>query len=98
VVRSDNVTEPYSRLPARGLDVRRHVATFGRRLRPHLTKILQGWPTLWATFRALIEIFSQIFGPRLAIWTNPVPFSLPAAGRPPTRGRGPGLRAANSGL
>jgi hypothetical protein len=35
-----------------------------------------GWPTLWANFRALIGIFSQSVGPSLAIWANPVQFSL----------------------
>ena len=32
------------------------------------TKIAQGWPKLWANFRALIGIFGQSVGPRLAIW------------------------------
>ena len=41
-----------------------------------VTKIVQGWPKLWANFRALIGIFSQTFGPSLAIWANPVQFSL----------------------
>ena len=40
------------------------------------TKIVQGWPKLWADFRALIGIFSQIVGPSLAIWANPVQFSF----------------------
>jgi hypothetical protein len=39
-----------------------------------LTKIAQGWPELWANFRALIGIFSQSDGPSLAIWANPVQF------------------------
>jgi hypothetical protein len=41
-----------------------------------MTKIAQGWPKLWANFRALIGIFSQRIGPSLAIWANPVQFSL----------------------
>jgi hypothetical protein len=40
------------------------------------TKIVQGWPRLWANFRALIGIFSQSIGPSLAIWVNPVQFLL----------------------
>ena len=40
------------------------------------TKIVQGWPKLWANFRDLIGIFSQSVGPRLAIWANPVQFSF----------------------
>ena len=40
------------------------------------TKILQGWPKLWTNFRALIGIFSQSLGLSLAIWANPVEFSL----------------------
>ena len=39
------------------------------------TKIVQGWPKLRASFRALIGIFSQSVGPSLAIWANPVQFS-----------------------
>ena len=42
---------------------------------PQLTKIVQGWPKLWANFSALIGIFSQKFEPSLAIWANPVQFS-----------------------
>ena len=39
------------------------------------TKIVQGWPIkLWANFRALVGIFSQSVGPRLAIRANPVQF------------------------
>jgi hypothetical protein len=34
------------------------------------TKIVQGWPKLWANFRALIGIFSQTVGPSLAFWAN----------------------------
>ena len=41
-----------------------------------LTKIVQGWPKLWASFRALIGIFSQSVGPSLAIWADPVQFSF----------------------
>jgi hypothetical protein len=41
-----------------------------------VTKIVQGWPKLWANFRALIGIFSKTVGPSLAIWANPVQFSL----------------------
>jgi hypothetical protein len=40
------------------------------------TKIVQGWPKLWANFRALIGIFSQSVGPSVTIWANPVQFSL----------------------
>jgi hypothetical protein len=40
-------------------------------------KIVQGWPKLWANFKALIGIFSQNIGPSLAIWANPVHFSFP---------------------
>jgi hypothetical protein len=40
------------------------------------TKIVQGWPKLRANFRALLGIFSQSVGPSLAIWANPVHFSL----------------------
>ena len=40
------------------------------------TKVVQGWPNLWANFRALIRIFSQIFGPSLAVWVDPVQFSF----------------------
>jgi hypothetical protein len=43
------------------------------------TKIVQGWPKLWANFRALINIFSQSVGPSLAIWANPVQFTLKAS-------------------
>ena len=39
-------------------------------------KIVQGWPILWANFRALIGISSQSVRPSLAIWANPVQFSL----------------------
>jgi hypothetical protein len=47
------------------------------RVRPRpRTKIVQGWPKLWANFRALIVIFSQSVGPSLAMWANPVQFSL----------------------
>ena len=40
------------------------------------TETAQGWPKLWANFRARIGIFSQTVGPSLAIWANPVQFSL----------------------
>jgi hypothetical protein len=36
------------------------------------TKIVQGWPKLWANFRARIGIFSQSVGPSLTIWANPI--------------------------
>ena len=45
------------------------------------TKVLQGWPKLWADFRALLGIFSQSVGPSLAIWANPVQFRSYAAER-----------------
>jgi hypothetical protein len=48
---------------------------------PTLTKIVQGWPKLWANFRDSIGIFSQSVGPSLAIWANPVQFSLFRRGR-----------------
>jgi hypothetical protein len=41
-----------------------------------LTKVVQGWPKLWANFIALIGIFSQSVGPSLAVWANPVHFSF----------------------
>ena len=40
------------------------------------TKIVQGWPKLWANFKALIGNFRQSVGPSLAIWANPVQFSF----------------------
>ena len=36
------------------------------------TKIVQGWPRLWANFRARIGIFKQSVGPSPVIWANPV--------------------------
>ena len=36
------------------------------------TKTVQGWPKLWANFRALIGIFGQSVGPSLAMWVNRV--------------------------
>jgi hypothetical protein len=45
--------------------------------RLHLTKIVHGWPKLWAKFRDIIGIFSQNARPSLTIWVNPVQFSLP---------------------
>jgi hypothetical protein len=54
------------------------------------TKIVQGWPKLWANFKALIGIFSQRVGPSLAIWANHVQFSFAGRGSaqalPPPRG------------
>ena len=41
-----------------------------------VTKLVKGWPKLWANFRSLIGIFSQ----SVAIWANPVQFSF-AGGR-----------------
>jgi hypothetical protein len=38
------------------------------------TKIVQGWPKLWANFKALIGTFTQSVGPSLAIWASPVQF------------------------
>ena len=32
---------------------------------------------MWANFRALIGIFSQIIGPSLASWANPVQYFVP---------------------
>ena len=54
------------------------------------TKIVQGWPKLWANFRPLIGIFSQSVGPSLTIWANPVQFSfrMPPSSRPPRRRTG----------
>jgi hypothetical protein len=42
-----------------------------------VTKIVKGWPKLWANFRVLLGIFGQSVGPSLTIWANPVQFSLP---------------------
>jgi hypothetical protein len=55
---------------------RRHRRCGSRRRGAHraITKIVQGWPKLWANFRALIGIFSQSVRPSLAIWANPVQF------------------------
>ena len=47
------------------------------------TKAVQGWPKLWANFRALIEISSQSVGPSFAIWANPGQFSLQTGTRIP---------------
>ena len=41
-------------------------------------KCVQGWPQLWADFRALIGIFGQSVGPSLAIWASPVQLSFAA--------------------
>jgi hypothetical protein len=41
-----------------------------------ITKSLQGWPKLWASFKDLIWIFSQSVGLSLAIWANLVQFSF----------------------
>jgi hypothetical protein len=63
---------------ARGRDVRQvvHRADVVVPAARAVTKIVQGWPKLWANFRALIWIFSQRVGPSLAVWANPVQFSL----------------------
>ena len=57
----------------RSVEVCRAVArlsdTFARGAVP---KIAQGWPRLWANFRALTGIFSQSAGPSLASRANPV--------------------------
>jgi hypothetical protein len=45
----------------------------------HGTKIVQGWPKLWAKFTDLIGIFSQSVGPNLAISANPVQFKVRGA-------------------
>jgi hypothetical protein len=47
---------------------------------PPGTEIVQGWPKLWANFRALVGIFSQSVGPSIAIWANPVQFSFGVRG------------------
>ena len=47
-----------------------------RRRSAAVTKIVQGWPKLWANFMALVGIFTQSIGPSLAIWANPVQFSF----------------------
>jgi hypothetical protein len=39
-------------------------------------KVVQGRPELRASVKTLMEIFSESVGPSLAIWTNPVQFSL----------------------
>jgi hypothetical protein len=60
-----------------GLRPRLDVGARHFELQVSLTKIAQGWPKLWASFRALIGmIFSQTVGPSLAIWVNPVQFSF----------------------
>jgi hypothetical protein len=45
-----------------------------------VTKIVQGWPKLWAKFKAPIGIYSQSVEPSLATWANPVQFSLVRCG------------------
>ena len=40
----------------------------------------QGWPKLWANFKALVGICSQSVGPSPAIWANPVQFSFTMRG------------------
>ena len=45
-------------------------------LREQAMKIVQGWPKMRVNFKALIWIFSQSVGPSLAIWADPVQFSL----------------------
>ena len=54
----------------------RHVWPDGRTYTGPPTKVVQGWPKLRANFRAVLGIFSQSVGPSLAIWANPVHFSL----------------------
>ena len=39
-------------------------------------QLVQGWPKLRANFNDLTGILSQSVGPSLAIWANPVQFSL----------------------
>jgi hypothetical protein len=63
-----------TQMPARGSVARRRAQPGG--WRGTHTKIVQGWPKLWANFMALIGIFSQSVGPSLAIWANPVQFSF----------------------
>jgi hypothetical protein len=46
----------------------------GRRPNGRRTKIVRGWPKLWANFGALMGTFSQSSGPSLAIRANPVHF------------------------
>ena len=63
-----------------------------------VTKIVQGWPKLWANFRALIGIFNQSVGPGLAIWANPVEFSsVPCGGGRQADGRRVSASAQCSG-
>jgi hypothetical protein len=40
------------------------------------TKTVQGWPKLWANFKALVGVFSQSVGPSLAVWANSVQLSV----------------------
>jgi hypothetical protein len=39
------------------------------------TKIVQGWPKFWPSFRARKGIFGQSVGPSVAIWASLTPFS-----------------------
>ena len=39
-----------------------------------ITKIVQGWPKLWANFRALIGVLSKSVGPASQFGPNPVQF------------------------
>jgi hypothetical protein len=54
-------------------------------------KTVQGWPKLWADFKARIWTFSQSVKPSLTIWANPAQFSFYDAigglppGLPPTK-------------
>jgi hypothetical protein len=57
----------------------RHIDLASDPIHRSKTKIVQGWPKLWANFQALIGIFSQIVGPSLTIWVNPDTFRLWAA-------------------
>ena len=57
-------------------------------LQAALTKIVQGWPKLWAKFRDLIWIFSQSVGPSLTIWVNSVQNLFSALAQWPGRAHG----------
>jgi hypothetical protein len=46
------------------------------RFRRPQTKLVQGWPKLWANFRALVGIFSHTVGSSRAIGANPAQFSF----------------------
>jgi hypothetical protein len=70
--------ESYNRFAhaASNFSAAQRLATAADRRAPRLTKVGPGRPKLWANFRALVGILSQIVGPSLAIWANPAQFSF----------------------